>query len=656
MKTLSKVKESEKFNKFIEECKEFAKSISADENITKSFPRFILNLFFDLNKEEIENALEGLGSNDDGLDAFFINEDKKTYYVIQFKSRKHFDEKESKDGKKEWFNLLDTFTTRIKLPHFKSKNLRIKEIKNQLEEELLDYKEEKYLFHLGETSEEIEGNFNNVIYYSQKDILKKFVEYFEQDLSDDFAPDEIELEVATIQSKEYQSENNFIYFTPKAKNGKSRKTIVFPINGEQIIDLINQGTTILERNVRGYLGDSNAVNKGIINTALENPEHFYFYNNGISITCDELIVTGINKNNPKIKLIKPQIINGAQTVNSLKSAYEIKEKQLKKAKTNNYSQIALNYMKEIYVLCKVMESNKNLNTNFAKEVTKYSNTQNKIKHTDFFANRPEQITIKEEIAKYGIKYNIKRGKIFEEKTGYFINMEDLGENHLAQTEDPFNAKTTQIFVDDCENKEFSSYVKIFNNNGSHNQKRTMDLAKTFFIYHFLGNKFNYIKKTFNEIEFLIGSSQSIIENFEINNKDFFKITSAKKYFDDKIKQKLEPHMDLTLKYLFIMDFKILSYIARQIIDNHRLENQDEEKAKIINILENYINKKNYTQIENLIQTILKKSLKIYADSIKEMFKENGQQKRHPKTKQAKSIIDQKISEYISDEEYIKFEF
>ena len=169
---------------------------------------------------------------------------------------------------------------------------------------------------------------------------------------------------------------------------------------------------------------------------MESPEHFYFYNNGISITCDQLIVTGINKNSPKVKLIKPQIINGAQTVNSLKAAYEIKEKQLKREKTNNYSQLALNHMKEIHVLCKIMESNKNLNTNFAKEVTKYSNTQNKIKPTDFFANRPEQIVIKEEILKYGITYNIKRWKSFEEKSGYFINMEDLGENHLAQTEDP----------------------------------------------------------------------------------------------------------------------------------------------------------------------------------------------------------------------------
>lgn len=659
MKSISKIKESEKFNKFIQECEEFSKSLDSHINITKSFPKFILHLYFNFNKDNIEEALRGLGSNDEGLDAFFISEEEKKFYLIQFKSRKHFDEKEGKEGKKEWFSLLDTFVERVKSSHFITKNKRIQEIQYQIKNDLLDYAPELYIFHLGHCTSVIENNFNQIIYYSQTDILKKFVQFYEADLPNDCAPDEIELEINPQQSQHFQNQNNYIYFTPKAKNGKPRKTIVFPINGEQIIDLINQGTTILDRNVRGYLGDKNAVNKGIIKTALESPEYFYFFNNGISITCDELVVIGYNKDNPKIKLIKPQIINGAQTVNSLDSAYKIKLKNLKNNNINNYEEEALKYMKQINVLCKIMESNKHSNTSFAKEVTQYSNTQNKIKPTDFYANRPEQIIIKEEISKYGITYNIKRGKNFEYKQGYFINMEDLGESHYGQTEEPFFAKTTQIFIDNCENDEQSSYTKIFGNNGTHNSKRTMELAKSFFIYNTLGNKFNYVKKIYNEIELLIGKSQFDINKFENEHKDFFKITNAKKYFDDITKQRNDPHIDVVSKYILIMDFKILSYIVRQIIDNHNVVNSDEENQKISILLEEYINKKNYSQIENLIQINLKQALKIYGHAIKDIFKENSiikVQKKHPKTKEAKSIIDQKISEYISEDEYIKFEF
>lgn len=659
MKSISKLKESEKFNKFIQECGEFAKSISADDDIVKSFPRFILKLYFNLNKDCIEEALRGLGSNDDGIDAFFISEEEKKYYLIQFKSRKHFDEKESKNAKKEWFSFLETFTERILRDNFKTKNKRIQEIKEQIDSELSGYTQELCIFHLGGVSEEIESSFSNVLYYSQEDILKEFVQYYETDLPDDYAPDNIELDINPQQIQNFQTQNNYIYFTPKAKNGKPRKTVVFPINGEQIIELINQGTTILERNVRGYLGDSNKVNKGIITTALESPEYFYFFNNGISITCDELVVIGHNKDIPKIKLMKPQIINGAQTVNSLKSAYEHKLKFLKKNKINNYEREALNYMKAINVLCKIMESNKSLNTDFAKEVTKFSNTQNKIKPTDFYANRLEQIKIKEEMKKYGITYNIKRGKNFEYKEGYFINMEDLGENHYAQIEEPFFAKATQIFVDNCENDDKSSYTKIFGNNGSYNAKRTMELAKTFFIYHFVSNKFNYIKKTFNDFELLIGKNQTDIDKFENDNKEFFKITSSKKYFDDFIKQKNDLYGDIILKYLLIMDFKILSYIVRQLIENYSVKNSDEEISKISLLFETYISQTKYDQIELLMQIVLKQALKLYGQSIKDILKENGVtkvQKRHSKSKEARSIIEQKISEYISEEEYIKFEF
>lgn len=660
MKSISQLKESEKFNKFINECEEFAISNKFETDITKSFPRFILYLYFNLNKEKIEEALRGLGSNDDGIDAFFISEEEKKINLIQFKSRKHHDEKEAKDAKKEWFNMLESFCDRIKKENFQTKNKRIIEIKNSIEEfEFENYSTELHLFHLGNCSSIIENNFNNIKYYCQNEILQKFVQFYEADLSNDCAPDEIELTIDFEQNGNFQSSNNCIYFTPKAINGKQRKTIAFPIDGKQIIDLINKGTTILDRNVRGYLGENNAVNKGIIKTALESPEHFYFFNNGISITCDELTVTGITKQNPKIKLIKPQIINGAQTVNSLEAAYRTKIKQIKKNDNlgeKEAKEKTLEYMRKITVLCKIMESNKRLNTDFAKSVTQYSNTQNKIKPTDFYANRPEQIRIKEDVLKYGITYNIKRGKNFEYKQGFYINMEDLAENHLAQTEEPFSAKLSIIFIDECENNDKSNYFKIFGNKGSHDSKRAISLAKTFFIYNSTFHNFNYIRKTYQELETQIGKKEKEIDEFRDKHTLFFKLTNSLKYFLDLSKGIDEPAIDNVSKYIYIMDFKILSYFVRNIIDRHFLVDEYDNKEKISIVFEKLIENNNYDGIESLIQKILRKSLTLYSQVLKDLYKGSNPlkiQKRHSKTKEVKNLIDDKISEYISDDDYIK---
>lgn len=660
MQPISKYKESDKFNYFIKECQEFSKYLNSDiENveISKSFPRFVLNLYFKLNEQEIEDALFGLGSNDDGLDAFFYSENEKKTYFIQFKSRKNFDQKENKDAKKEWFSMLSTFPERIIEKTFITKNKRIKEIKYLLENDLKDYEQKLYIFHLGEASQDIENNFSKIDYNSQKSILEEFIKYYEKNLPDNLAPNEIFLEISPKQTKDFNNQNNFIYFTPKGNNGKSRKTVVFPINGIQVIDLLAEGTTILDRNVRGYLGESNSVNKGIIKTALENPEFFYFFNNGISITCDEIKVIGLDKGNPTIKLTKPQIINGAQTVNSLHVAFKHKLNTFKKNNKSNYEEEARNFIKDIHILCKIMESNKHIKTNFAKDVTQYSNTQNKIKPTDFYSNRPEQDTIKKEIAKYGITYNIKRGKNFEEKEKYCINMEDLGENHYAQKEEPFTAKSTAIFIDGCEEKDDSIYTKIFGNKGGYNFERTLELTKTFFIYHFTWTKFTQLKKIYNEVDFLIGKPKEEVDKFVEKNKEFIKITKSKTYVYERAMQKTEPTIDNISKYIMLMDFKILSYIIRQIIDKHSFINKEQDAKKISAIMELFIKKNNYYVIENLIYSILSNALSIYAKSIKEMFKENSMQKRHPKTKEAKRIIKEQIEDFISDyEKYIEFDF
>lgn len=66
------------------------------------------------------------------------------------------------------------------------------------------------------------------------------------------------------------------------------------------------------RNIRGFLGDTQAVNADILNTLRNDPKLFFYLNNGITI-----LTTGVKKGNKSLVLSQPQIINGQQTTHVL---------------------------------------------------------------------------------------------------------------------------------------------------------------------------------------------------------------------------------------------------------------------------------------------------------------------------------------------------
>ncbi len=73
--------------------------------------------------------------------------------------------------------------------------------------------------------------------------------------------------------------------------------------------------SVFNDNVRDYQGDT-TVNQGIHETIIKNPERFVLYNNGITIVCENFI-----HQNQKLRIEKPQIVNGCQTCNSLFDVY-----------------------------------------------------------------------------------------------------------------------------------------------------------------------------------------------------------------------------------------------------------------------------------------------------------------------------------------------
>jgi hypothetical protein len=134
------------------------------------------------------------------------------------------------------------------------------------------------------------------------------------------------------------------------------------------------GTRLLERNVRAFLQTKGKINKGIQDTIREKPEYFLAYNNGLTITCDNVELTTDKSNTVCISSISDfQIVNGGQTTASLWHA---------KRKFKNVN------LDKISVIAKINElKDKNKIDQLASDISLYSNKQNKVNPTDPKGNK-----------------------------------------------------------------------------------------------------------------------------------------------------------------------------------------------------------------------------------------------------------------------------
>ncbi|MDH7453134.1 AIPR family protein [Luteimonas composti] len=89
--------------------------------------------------------------------------------------------------------------------------------------------------------------------------------------------------------------------------------------GRILADLYDRfGGRILEQNVRAFLGDNRKVNKGIRETLRKEPEMFFAFNNGLTVTVSSLITDIHEMGHTEIIKVKGlQIVNGGQTTASL---------------------------------------------------------------------------------------------------------------------------------------------------------------------------------------------------------------------------------------------------------------------------------------------------------------------------------------------------
>ena len=148
------------------------------------------------------------------------------------------------------------------------------------------------------------------------------------------------------------------------------------IPGSVLADIYDRyGSKLLEGNVRSFLSTKVAVNKKIRTTILKTPQMFFAFNNGISATAMDVEIANTDHGRFITFARDFQIINGGQTTASISNA-----RYKDKADLNG-----------IYVQMKLTvidESSPEESDELIRNISRSSNSQNKVSDADFFASHP----------------------------------------------------------------------------------------------------------------------------------------------------------------------------------------------------------------------------------------------------------------------------
>lgn len=138
------------------------------------------------------------------------------------------------------------------------------------------------------------------------------------------------------------------------------------------------GARLLERNVRSFLQTRGAINRGIRDTILKQPDRFLAFNNGISATAASVELVQASEDSLAIRCIEDlQIVNGGQTTASLYAALDRDKADL--------SRIAVQ-VKLTVVGTETIDE-------LVPRISRYSNTQNRVTGADFSSNDPFHVAI-----------------------------------------------------------------------------------------------------------------------------------------------------------------------------------------------------------------------------------------------------------------------
>jgi len=233
---------------------------------------------------------------------------------------------------------------------------------------------------------------------------------------------------------------------------------------------------ILKYNPRNFLSlSNNKVNRKIMGSIINNNANdFAIYNNGITIIADsfELTESTGTKNVGQIIMLNPQIINGGQTAYVLSKIYEDQREQ-------DYSVFD---GKEVMLKVIILTSKKDLNIDFIEQISNATNQQTRVEEADRRSNDKIQLSVEEALFDtFGYFYERKKGEFYNGIDRKYIdknlvvNRYSFLKAYLAWQGDASNARRSGMETMFKE-KRFKDIMKKY-----------ADFKKMFFAYKVLIN-------------------------------------------------------------------------------------------------------------------------------------------------------------------------
>lgn len=412
-----------------------ADNLSSDprlEDINYAFNYWVLDKMYNLDDESIfDKVLEG---DDKGIDCFVHYEDAKQLFLIQ---NKFYDENTSL-APKEVSHFLNTSLSVLREGTYnKSKPLQ------ELFTKVKNDPEYKIYFHLYITNQT--NNETVETLFSQFNVNNKTVSDRASIEAKIFKLNSI---VEAYYGKQFDNKIRFnglltannnrmlLKILPQyieyrlPKNFLEAYYVMTPIKDlyEMYRKANEKKYPLFDENIREYLGKT-PINEGIKRTLDSDDEeriNFFFYNNGVTIICDEVIQMKRQGASAPLSLTMPKIVNGCQTVSTI---YEVLTNYAKRDPN-------LNRFQDVYVMSKILIKNievQQKKPDIYLDIVKYTNKQNNLTEKAFNSNRDLFANIQKSFKDRGFLLLVRGGSLITFKKEY--------EDKKLKNELLFKAKT-----------------------------------------------------------------------------------------------------------------------------------------------------------------------------------------------------------------------
>ena len=476
---------------------------------------FILASMFDIdNRQEFEKyiidyefnkTILSYGGNDNKIDVIYIDDDEKKVYLMNFKYREKY-----KEGKGFEYNDIDStinFLTLLEDEEYDKSALNNSKLEPYFEDirEILNDTSKIYDIHFyfisNESipfSNEIKPRIDSIKREKGIEIHQITVDELYNIGNEKYITTSAKLFIETdklslFKNDSYSTNNSYVMSVSlfellriTCDNIQYReKTDLKLIDDFNLINFVQEKSQLRD-NVRSYLGLTN-YNKNIKETLKNDVNNFFYYNNGVTIVCNQINSKEIKTNKLySIELKDIQIVNGGQTISTLFKIIEDKD-----------IDDLLYKLKNTYILVRIFNiaNNNDLRLNIAQ----YTNSQNAIDNVDLKSVDKIQIDIEEYFRTFGIDYLRKRGTISENVDSIkmvllsqlIYSFKGFPDRVTNQKKRLFNEFYNNIFKEDFDvdasKKIYDLYKKI--ENYFKDQKIRIDLSEIFYVVYIISKEY-----------------------------------------------------------------------------------------------------------------------------------------------------------------------